>query len=264
MHVILLGVGVFMAIVGAVLIRYGVPLDEYGNSPLLMSGMVALTGGMLLIGLFMVARNLSRIAERLEIQPMPLPPMADIARSDPPPRPAVMPPPPVKIEPVPLPEAAAPEPKTEPKIEPRAEPRIEPVAASAPVPATTPRQPAEAPKSGSLFGALFGGNKRKPVEAGRKESAALPSEPSPAEPAPLTGLPEPEPTAARPSPAPADNGVAPPKPAAPGAEVYKSGVIDGMAYTLYVDGSIEAELPQGTIRFASVEELQKYLTARSA
>ena len=67
-----------------------------------------------------------------------------------------------------------------------------------------------------------------------------------------------------PRPSPAGNGAAPPKPAAPAADVYKSGVIDGMAYTLYVDGSIEAELPQGTIHFASVEALQTYLTARSA
>ena len=58
------------------------------------------------------------------------------------------------------------------------------------------------------------------------------------------------------------------KPAAPAttpdATVYKSGVIDGMAYTLYTDGSIEAELPQGKIHFASVEALQIYLTSRSA
>jgi hypothetical protein len=32
-----------------------------------------------------------------------------------------------------------------------------------------------------------------------------------------------------------------------------------MAYTLYVDGSIEAELPQGTLRFASIEELRSHL-----
>jgi hypothetical protein len=41
--------------------------------------------------------------------------------------------------------------------------------------------------------------------------------------------------------------------------ILKSGVIDGMAYTLYSDGSIEAELPQGTIRFASITELRAYL-----
>jgi hypothetical protein len=32
-----------------------------------------------------------------------------------------------------------------------------------------------------------------------------------------------------------------------------------MAYTLYVDGSIEAELPQGTVRFASVDALRAHL-----
>ena len=43
------------------------------------------------------------------------------------------------------------------------------------------------------------------------------------------------------------------------ANILKSGVIDGMAYTLYVDGSIEAELPQGTVRFASVDALRVHL-----
>ena len=43
------------------------------------------------------------------------------------------------------------------------------------------------------------------------------------------------------------------------AAILKSGVVDGMAYTLYVDGSIQAELPQGTLRFASIEELRSYL-----
>ena len=40
-------------------------------------------------------------------------------------------------------------------------------------------------------------------------------------------------------------------------------MIDGMAYTLFMDGSIEAELPQGSVKFASVDELQKYLTTKS-
>lgn len=43
------------------------------------------------------------------------------------------------------------------------------------------------------------------------------------------------------------------------AAVLKSGVVDGMGYTLYVDGSIEAELPQGTLRFASIEDLRSHL-----
>jgi hypothetical protein len=41
--------------------------------------------------------------------------------------------------------------------------------------------------------------------------------------------------------------------------ILKSGVIDGMAYTLYTDGSIEAELPQGTMRFGSIDELRAHL-----
>ncbi|MEP7030195.1 MAG: hypothetical protein ABI830_04610 [Pseudolabrys sp.] len=46
---------------------------------------------------------------------------------------------------------------------------------------------------------------------------------------------------------------------APAVAILKSGMVDGMAYTLYVDGSIEAELPQGTLRFASINELRSHL-----
>jgi hypothetical protein len=45
--------------------------------------------------------------------------------------------------------------------------------------------------------------------------------------------------------------------------ILKSGVVDGMGYTLYVDGSIEAELPQGTLRFASINELRSHLEKNS-
>ena len=45
--------------------------------------------------------------------------------------------------------------------------------------------------------------------------------------------------------------------------ILKSGVVDGMGYTLYVDGSIEAELPQGTLRFASINELRAHLEKNS-
>lgn len=45
--------------------------------------------------------------------------------------------------------------------------------------------------------------------------------------------------------------------------ILKSGVVDGMGYTLYVDGSIEAELPQGTLRFASINELRAHLEKAS-
>jgi hypothetical protein len=59
---------------------------------------------------------------------------------------------------------------------------------------------------------------------------------------------EPEPRAAAPAPEA-------PSP----VSILKSGVVDGMAYTLYSDGSIEAQLPQGTLRFGSITELRNHI-----
>ena len=55
----------------------------------------------------------------------------------------------------------------------------------------------------------------------------------------------------------------PPKDEPRAVAILKSGVVDGMGYTLYVDGSIEAELPQGTLRFASINELRSHLEKTS-
>jgi hypothetical protein len=57
-----------------------------------------------------------------------------------------------------------------------------------------------------------------------------------------------------------------PPPAAqdqPPVTILKSGVVDGMAYSLYSDGSIEAQLPEGMMRFASIDELRAHLDQRS-
>jgi hypothetical protein len=59
----------------------------------------------------------------------------------------------------------------------------------------------------------------------------------------------------RPEPAASDA----PRPAA----ILKSGVVDGMAYTLYADGSIEAKLPHGTVRFGSIAELRAHIESNS-
>ena len=48
----------------------------------------------------------------------------------------------------------------------------------------------------------------------------------------------------------------------PPVTVLKSGVVDGMAYSLYSDGSIEAQLPEGMMRFASIDELRAHLDQR--
>jgi hypothetical protein len=48
----------------------------------------------------------------------------------------------------------------------------------------------------------------------------------------------------------------------PPVTVLKSGVVDGMAYSLYSDGSIEAQMPEGMMRFASIDELRTHLDQR--
>lgn len=44
--------------------------------------------------------------------------------------------------------------------------------------------------------------------------------------------------------------------------IVKSGVVDSMAYSLYSDGSIEAQMPEGMVRFASIDELRAHLDDR--
>jgi hypothetical protein len=48
----------------------------------------------------------------------------------------------------------------------------------------------------------------------------------------------------------------------PAVTILKSGVVDGMAYSLYSDGSIEAQMPEGMMRFASIDELRAHLDQR--
>jgi hypothetical protein len=82
-------------------------------------------------------------------------------------------------------------------------------------------------------------------------------EPKP-EPRPELRFEPPRPRMEGPPPAPREPMMPPPQEQRPIA-ILKSGVIDGMAYTLYTDGSIEAELPQGTMRFGSIDELRAHL-----
>jgi hypothetical protein len=60
-----------------------------------------------------------------------------------------------------------------------------------------------------------------------------------------------------------ERGAPPPSEAQqPGVTVLKSGVVDGMAYSLYSDGSIEAQMPEGLMRFASLDELTAHIDRR--
>lgn len=213
MYLLLLLVGGVLAAAGVAMMRYAVPIEEMSSVALFVSGAVAIVGAVVVGAVAVVARSLARIAERLEMQPPPVPPVAAISHEDPAPRPARQPKPP------------------------------------APAGATRP----------SLLGWLGRGSSPAPARASQAP-ATLPVEPPPAQVdlSPLTRVAEPT---APPPPAPVVRPTPKPAPPQNGAAttVYRSGVIDGMTYTLFMDGSIQAELPQGTVKFANIDDLQKYL-----
>lgn len=219
MHLLLLLLAVVLAAAGVAMVRYAVPIEDVAGAALFTSGVVAIVGASIIAALAAAVRSLGRIAERLEIQPLPLPPVAAVGREDPAPRPA----------------------------------RSAPSAGAA--------RP-------SLLGWLSRGSAPAPVRAARTPpsvpSASDPAAPPPVDLAPLTRIPEtapppapagpPPPVRPQPGSAPVPNGAA--------ATVYRSGVIDGMAYSLFMDGSIEAELPTGRVKFATIDELQQYLVSK--
>ncbi len=70
--------------------------------------------------------------------------------------------------------------------------------------------------------------------------------------------------APKPEPAPKPRAPVPVTDTAPAGPAVRSGIIGGMAYTLYADGSIEAEMPLGTMRFASIEDLRAHVSRTGA
>ena len=88
MYLLLLLVGGVLAAAGVAMMRYAVPIEEFSSVALFVSGVVAIVGALVIGALAVVARTLGRIAERLEIQPLPLPPVAAVGHVDPAPRPA--------------------------------------------------------------------------------------------------------------------------------------------------------------------------------
>ena len=81
-----------------------------------------------------------------------------------------------------------------------------------------------------------------------KASSSADAEPAAAAAAPVRSEPAESAPAAGPSQRPPQS-----------VSILKSGVVEGMAYTLYSDGSIEAQLPGGTVRFASITELRSHI-----
>lgn len=284
MTLALLIAGIVAVVAGLLAVAFGFTVREFSlGSTLIISGTVGVCSGLLLVGLHVVLLELKGIARRLagstvpsEVRvrpvlpglampgaPAPEPALAPAARSEPSP-PAASPPPWQS-------EASA-----------RERPRVEP---SPPEPEAAPAAP-EAPRRRNLLFASTSRKERERAEAKATEGSpplplgmppeaqetppasfddawpkldrARPGEPPAASRRPPPRSPSTFAEAAPPPPAPEPEPPAEPAP----VTVLKSGVVDGMAYSLYSDGSIEAQMPEGMMRFASIDELRAHLDQR--
>ena len=314
MSLLLYVVGALAAAGGAAAILFGIPVKEFSfGDTLIVSGTVALVGGLIVVGLAAAVSQLQRLAEMVGARPLsrsgrpvdlleaargnraPFPPKPKSERAPV----SELPP----FVPAPIEEQAMAEDESAtpfirnpdlplPAEEPVEEAPVLKPAANKPSPFRFPEPPnapppppqsAPPPRAAPSFDSSLP-EWRKPAPAPAEPSRSEPSQPSyfdamwkneprtpPAEAEPPRTRapepfkwPEPEPPVrakpAEPEPAPelaqpAQEAEEPPRAVA----VLKSGVVDGMGYTLYVDGSIEAELPDGTLRFASINELRAHL-----
>ena len=236
MYRVIIFLGIFLALIGVGAIAAGAPSWALGlglGSSLIQSGSIGLVGGFLLVGIGFVLRALQDLSSRI-----------DLAVSGPvAPRPAAPAPagrPMARREPPP--------PRREPPLVSQRDDLDDQVLAEDAeddVFEDRPRGRSWPPATDS----------RPPVDTRANERPRAPA----AEPRMISRTRPP----ARPQPPdigrPPDAGRARTSGDA-STIVVRSGIIHGMAYTLYADGSIEAELPIGTVRFASVEELQDHVS----
>jgi hypothetical protein len=241
MHRVPLLLGLVVLAAGIAMVGFGIPINEFGlGNTLIDAGTTAIVGGLVLLGLWAATAELRRIAQEVGMRPE----MAARQVRSPPRKPLETPPEPER--------AAAPEPE-------RTARRVRPqLPADAGVKA--------APEKVSPRFQAPGERERKTKETGRPEGgqvsvemfAPARGEARPAAKtfdaiwAPERGVQE----ASEERAAEEEDGETSPSPA-----ILKSGVISGMAYTLYTDGSIEAELRHGTVRFGSIDELRAYLAS---
>lgn len=294
MSVLLFVVGAIAAVAGLGMVGYGIPINEFsfGNT-LIVAGTTATVGGLIVIAIGAAVAQLHRITETLAIRPgQPL----DMAAQ---PQPAArttssripFPPRPRSQTSVsePSPPVVAPAPAEMPTEE-RAGAHVAPMLQNPDAAATaaehydikeyeevslSPQQPMPAPAPAEFDEPA----PPPPVSATMSQTAGRPD--YPALDAPWRSAPPPSrppqtsyfdtmwPAETRPARRPVTEETKPePKPdfsppemekPEPRVAILKSGVVDGMSYTLYVDGSIEAELPTGTLRFASINDLRSHL-----
>jgi hypothetical protein len=284
MSTILFVIGGIAVVLGCAAIAFGVPESEFsfGNT-LIVAGATTAVGGLIVIGLGAVVAKLQQVADALAVQ-FPIVPSRSMASFDADglrgaaPARAPFPPKPKAEEFL----AAASELPFE------AEPIPAPILQNPDVPSVTVEEATLSPSKpvGEAAASGFGSVIDRPappaedelrhepkLDTGWRPAARQPSAYFdavwPAEAKPAKAAPEPlgPPDPQIDMPGREEGAAEPPVPSElekqPAAAVLKSGVVDGMGYTLYVDGSIEAELPQGTLRFASINELRSHLEQNS-
>jgi hypothetical protein len=239
MYQFIIVLGILLALVGVGAIAAGAPSWALGlglGSSLIQSGSIGLVGGFLLVGIGFVLRALRDLSNRIDMVSS-----ATVAS-----RPAAPPPagrPVAKREP--LPSRREP-----PLVSQRDDPDDEVFAEEADEGAfeERPRGRTWPPATDTRPPAETRANERARSPAVEPRLNERPRAPAPARtPSSDVGR---SPQDGRRSRAGSDDSTT----------VVRSGIIHGMAYTLYADGSIEAELPIGTVRFASIEELQDHVS----
>ncbi len=259
MMIAMMVAGIGSVLAGLLVILYGIPIREFGfGNTLILIGVLAVCTGMILLALSAVVAELKVIARRLmetrvgpETRPRPI-------------LPSTPEPPPVES-----PAAAAP-PAAPLSMQDDIPPR------DAPPPEVAP--PEAAPPAKPKRNLLFSSSVRKDRERapGTEEGEPPPASFEDAWPKVDRGrngdIPPPRRSARTPPAVPDATASAAPERAAPqpprseaqqpGVTVLKSGVVDGMAYSLYSDGSIEAQMPEGLMRFASLDELTAHIDRR--
>ncbi len=296
MPILLFGIGAFALFAGLAMVGFGIPINEFsfGNT-LISAGTTAVVGGLIIIGLGVLAGQLRRVAEALSVQsparfgqPMEAFENPAGARSTIPQGRVPFPPRP-KSESDPASHVAAAVPDDDQPAQSFVPTLRNPDERSVTVEddvSLSPHQPGApaSPAAASPFGSNgsgIGDKSRESMAGWRSPPPPVLSGPPPqARPlhtanfdamwpaegklpkSPPAGEFKPEPKvdssardAGGTSPKRADLEDQKPRAVA----ILKSGVVDGMGYTLYVDGSIEAELPQGTLHFASINELRNHL-----
>jgi len=282
MYLLLLVFGTVLGAAGAVLALSGVSLrDGTFDAAILTPGIVAAVGGLLLIGLGVGLRTLQRIEQALAVRPMPraLPlsetkpaELADASRE------ALAIPFAPKASRQPLPGVTPLESSEDAEKSPDNVPSLGKMSPALPTivvsPADKANAAADAPHAGKAGnGASAPPTASQPQTSARSATpteqrgpafAALwpkgprpirPPQSTPAQTATVSAIESQKSAAQASDPASPnlDQG------AITGVSVLKSGVVNGMAYTLYSDGSIEAQLPEGTLRFGSITELRNHI-----